>query len=216
MSDSIGLKLEYDNILCGNQTDFSPFYVKKEVSQEDYIALMRYFFEDILGWNPSEVERYASYDIIRRMHLDKIYDKIEFPPELNKATDLFYLAHILYPSFIEVDRKAIILAVYKKVLSGKLKKFPKNFFFLADSENYLFNCLNHAIEENLFFGSAEELYSFFADKDKADPFLEKVRLSTPCRDLYGGLPVAMLHDYLPEDQKDESYYSFFKLMSVLE
>ena len=214
MSDSLGLKMEYDNILAGNQDDFSSAYIKKEAEQEDYMELMRYFFEEIMGWGPVEIEKYVTFDVIERMHMSKILGKIEFPSELDKEKDLFYLSNILYPTSSTNDKRTVILTVYKKVLTGELKKFPKNFFFLADSDNYYFVCLNYAMKENLFFKSIEEVYAFFADTDRASMFLESVRLLVPCRDNYD-IPLDMIHDFLPCDQKDDSCYSYYKLTGIM-
>ena len=209
MSDVIGLKMEYDDILSGKLEDFSPVYMKKDVPQSEYIELLKYCFGEILGWSPADIKNHVSWELIKKLHLQKVLEKIDFPPELDKKQNLFYLANILYPSSAS-DKRTVILTVYKMVLSGESRKFPKNFFYLATGENNLFNCLNYAIHENLFFADVHAIYRFFSDKDKAIPFLTEVKLLTPCTDNYD-TPLDMIHDFLPDEQKDETYYTFYKL-----
>lgn len=214
MDNDLGLLLEYESILCGEQKDFTSTYIKKDTTVKDVACLFHFLFEEILGWSPEEVETYTSPELIEKMHLSRAVKKIKFPPEL-KNTDLFYIACILYPSSVKMEKKAVILAVYKKVLSGRLKKFPKNFFYLADSESYLFNCLNYAINEKLYFENIKDVYSFFYDREKAEAFLSDVRLLTPCNDNYD-YPLDMVHDFLNMEQADDTYYSFYRLKTLLQ
>ena len=61
------------------------------------------------------------------MKLDGLLRYIEFPAELDKHVDLFYIAHLLYPGRIKFDKKELILRTYKEVLDQKLYKFPKEY-----------------------------------------------------------------------------------------
>ena len=97
------------------------------------------------------------------------------------------------------------MAVYKKVLSGELRKFPKNFFMNAKNAENIRICLRYAIRENLSFSSVEELYDFFSNESQAVNFLRKVKLYSVYKDFFH-TPVQMLHESLAESQKNEWLY----------
>lgn len=211
---NIGLIMEYEDILLGKRNEFSTSYLSKDNAENDGMIILKYVFENLLGWSPVTIRDFISPELIRMLHLQRVVNKIEFPPELDKNKDLFYLAWLMYPETVHHTRRDLTLKIYQQVLRGELTKFPKNFFLTARGEMNASICLQYAINQNLCVKTIEELYMMFSDKKRAREFLGKVRLLVPCGDIYE-YPIDMLHDSLPTSQKNEFFYMYGKFLSVL-
>ena len=92
--ENIGLLMEYEEILLKKRKDFTSSYMGKATLQKSACSVFRFAFEDILGWTPEMVRDYTTPELMNILHLRKPLNRIEFPPELDKRTDLFYLACI--------------------------------------------------------------------------------------------------------------------------
>ena len=212
--ENIGLLMEYEDILLGKRKDFSAGYIGQGTSSQDISQILRYAFEKLLHWSPEDVRDYASPGLIRKLHLERIVNKIDFPSGLNPKTDMFYIACFLYPKQIRFSREKLAMQVYQKVIDGKLQKYPKNFFLSADGELNAQICLRYAINQNLYVNSVRELYEFVSDSDKALSWLKSINLQVPCRLIYE-YPIDMLHSCLPASQKDELMYHMGKYHASL-
>lgn len=197
--------MEYEMILLGKRVEFSSTYIKKDTSEDEVRPLLRYVFQDLLGWGAQDIYHYATPKLIQKLHLARVIRKIEYPPELNRNKDLFYLAQIVYPESIHIPQAKLILTVYQRVLSGEMKKFPKNFFLATRSDMYLNICMEYAIEHFLPVYDLKTLYQKFSDTDWAMQFLKRVRLDDPCKSLFE-YPIDMFHESLREEQKNTLYY----------
>lgn len=211
---NIGLILEYEDILLGKKRDFSVSYIGKENAESNALAVIRYAFEELLGWSPTTIRDFVSLELIKKLHLQRAVNKIEFPPELDPKEDLFYLAWLLYPHTVHHTRRDLTLHIYQRVLNGDLIKFPKNFFLTANGELNASICLQYAINQKLYITSIHELYAFFSDFEKAKEFLKEVRLITPCNDIYDA-PIDMLHFCLPKIQRNDLYYYYYRFQNSI-
>lgn len=206
--------MEYEDILLGKKKDFSTTYIGKENIQDNALCVIRYAFEELLQWSPTTIRDFASLELIKKLHLQRAVNKIEFPPELDPKKDLFYLAWLLYPHTVHHTRRDLALQIYQSVLDGKLVKFPKNFFLTANGELNASICLQYAINQRLYISDIKELYLFFSNVKNAKAFLEEVRLLTPCMDIYE-YPIDMLHNCLPRKQQSEFFYRYAKFLTTL-
>lgn len=213
----MGCLIEYEEILLGKRQEFSSLYVQKGAKPEIVAGLLRYAFNNLLGWTPEEVKNYATMEMVGKLRLGNAVKKLSFPAELSmgREKNMFYLVSLMYPEKYGMIKRDIILAAYKAVLSGELPKIPKNFFFKADSQLYTAICLQYAISMNITVRSIKELYAKFADNAWAWNFLKKARLDVPCRDMYR-YPVEMLHDALDEEQKNDLYYHYYLFKASLD
>lgn len=210
---NIGLILEYEDVLLGKKANVSSTYINKDNPEPDVIAVLKYVFEDILGWDPETVRKFTTKELLKQLNLTRLTNKIEFPPELDREKDMFYIAWILYPQTIHHTKRELVLQVYQQVLDGYLVKFPKNFFLTASGEINACICLQYAINQYLKITSIQELYEMFSDINKARDFLREVKLWVPCQDIYDH-PIDMLHDCLGTQRNDLYYmYGRFKAKS---
>lgn len=209
--NDIGLLTEYESILLGNRKDFTTTYLSQPFAQHTCLTLFRYVFEDLLEWTPEMIQYHLTMDIIKKLHLEKPFKKLYYPPELDKEHDLFYLVCLLYPDKFKYSKREIIIRVYEKVLNGTLKKFPKNFFKGIDGAMNLGICMQYAINQNLHVSSIRELYMYFSNLSKINTFLRNVKLYTPCIENYE-YPIDMLHDCLSELDKNELFYYYCRFL----
>lgn len=210
--ENIGMLIEYEDVLLKKRRDFSPAYMGARTLQKDAAVILKFAFEDLLGWTPEMVRDYITPKLIHALHLKKPISKIKFPPELSKKDDLFYLAWMMYPETVNCSKRALTLRVYQKVQNGTLQKFPKNFFADAEGNLNMSICLQYAINQNLFVGSVQELYLFFSDKKKAYGFLKKAKLLAPCLENHE-YPIDMLHASLPDAERNELYYHYGRFLT---
>ena len=212
--DNIGLIMEYEDILLGKRKDFSSEYMGKTTINKDIQAILKYVYEDLLHWTPQTIRDYNNPVLIEKLHLTRPVRKIDFPPELSPEDDLFYIAKFLYPDIIKCSKKNLTLRVYERVISGDLLKYPKKFFSDAEGELNLNICFQYAVSQHMHVKSIEELYDFFADKEKGIEFLKENRLHNPFLDYYE-YPIDLLHASLPTSQKNLLYYVNGRLKSEI-
>ena len=182
---------EYNDILCGIKKRFSK---DANINENSAREVRRFAFSYYLRWSPQDIKTRLTKDILKRLKLDKLFEKYaDFPHELNSKKDMFYYAHWLYPNIIPYDIRTSVLNVYRGVLDGKRNLFSMNFF----NDDYALEraeiCLQEALKRNEF-KNEYEMYALFAS-DKAADFLEKYKLSKPVQMYYKNSPI-LLRFYL--------------------
>lgn len=210
------LMLEYDELLLGNRNSLSQTYFSNSEAASEQAALdiMRYAFETYLRWTPLELCDWLSWNLLELLKLKPFIRFIRFPLELNPEIDLFYIACRLYPQTIRFSETDLTLAVYKKILDGKIRKYPKEFFSGVAGMNRASVCLAYAIEQFLPVDNVYELYEAFG-KTSINQFLKKQKLMTVCNDLFGD-PLDFLHYILPKQQKQLPMYFYCQFASILD
>lgn len=195
---------EYNDILCGIKKRFS-----KDVNLNENTAkeIGRFAFEYYMQWSPHDIKSRLTKDILRKMKLNKLFEKFaSFPHELNSKKDMYYYAHWLYPDLIPYDIRSSVLNVYRGVLDGRRALFSMNFF----NDDYALEraeiCLQEALKRNEF-KNEYEIYAFFAS-DEIGEFLEKYRLTKPTQ-MYYKTPIHFLHSALPDGYKNEFWFNYF-------
>lgn len=209
------LMFEYDELLLGNRNGLSQGYFAngEMASEQNALELMRYAFETYLQWTPFELCDWLSWDVLELLKLKPIVRFVRFPLELNPERDLFYIACKLYPRTIHFSEADLTLAVYKKMLSGEIKKYPKEFFSGAEGMNRAAACLVYAIEQFMPVDNVYDLYAAFG-KSSINRFLRKQKLMMVCNDLFGD-PLDFLHFTLPKQQKQLGMYFYCQFISIL-
>lgn len=223
------LILEYEEVLIGKKKQFSSHYFTGNSQRDCEIAVeaFRYFFNSILMWDIETVEKNFSIDLIKKYKLDKYlmnYIIFENEPndrprfvkkELVKA-DVQQLLKLMYGKKYKIDLRAMVIETYEDVLNNRIQKFPKMFFSAAsEGRAKACICLQHAIDLQNTFGSIEDLYSMFADRNILK-LLSLWRLKD-IAELFYDYPIDYLHEALPDNLKDDDFYKFYydKYMDVL-
>lgn len=192
---------EYDDILLGNRKTFSSAFMSKNNDERICMSVLKYVFKNYLHWSPVEVRDNLTEEIITRMKLLPLINRLPCPDELDRNKDLYYIAWALYPETINVSKKDLIIKVYDDVLSGVRQKFPKEYF--DGNEGYVRArvLMVTMLREHCAgkFNGIEEMYQFFASQ-QGRKLLLKYKLHYPLRELY---PSALhyFHDCLPLDQR---------------
>ena len=188
---------EYEKILCGERKQFHSGYTLTGMNTESVRRVLHYAVEEILDWEPSEMARKLTPEMISRLGLVNIVSKVPFPPGLERSTDYFYYAEFLYPGTCTDEWKSAVLKYYICYLEKARNRLPLG-CPREHKDIYLFNYLEYAILNLLPAGidkdNPKALYGFFSS-DGIDGFLSRAKLSEPCAIQYL-YPVDMLHAYL--------------------
>lgn len=208
--DNQVLLYEYEQILLGNKTGFSPYYFKygNDTSRNQALYIIKFAVEHYLKWDPFDVKHHFTKEIAIQMKLEPLMKYIDFPPELDKETDYYYISAFLYPKIMKIDIKELVLCTYKNVLSGKLCKFPKEYLSGTQGMMRASICLQYMLTQNYTFQSIKAMYKFFSEPSGAKALREH-RLSSICNEIYEH-PIDYLHESLPYAQKDEYWYHYYR------
>ena len=111
--------------------------------------ILRYLFLDKLKMKEYEVAKAAlTADFINEYELSVLVEKAERPPEMNDG-ELFYLLWYVFPDKRPSDDE-LIIKVYRDVLSGKRKNFPRGYFLKnSQVEHRAIVCFRYLCEEVL-------------------------------------------------------------------
>lgn len=211
-SSILGLLKEYEDALANEGKSLLTTYFPYHPNHTAVKNFLRYVFEVLLQWTPEDVQKNLTKDMADRMKLWRVINSLDFPEELNKKEDLWYIAHLLYPEQIAYDRVAYTMSVYENVLSNKNPRIPKWFFSTFNGEINASLCLNMALNRYMTSTTVPELYHFFADTKAAMAFLQDVRLTQACNNFFSS-PLEMLHSSLAPEDRDEYWYSYYSVMS---
>lgn len=161
------LQYEYDEILLGNKKVFSNVFFTGDKLLDNDIALsiIRYVVECYLHWSPQDTRNLFDRSVIKQYKLKTVYAKVIFPSELDKRTDYFYLAVLLYPNKVNISEEEITIRIFEDVMQGRMKRFPKNFFVGTKGNDKLALCLKHLLEVTSAFDDVTDIYKFINSKD---------------------------------------------------
>lgn len=216
------LILEYEEVLVGKKKQFSSYYFSGNKTRDCEIALevFRYFFDSILCWDIETLEQRLCIDLFRKYKLDKfLLGYIIFNNEPNKKVrfvqkeivyaDIQELLRMVYKDRYKTDIRTLTIETYEAVMNKKIMKFPKNFFCVAnDGKAKACICLQYAINNQQTFRNVEELYRVFADRSIVK-LLDKWRIRDIAEQFYNS-PIEYLHDALPDCDKDETFFNYYK------
>lgn len=208
--DKLVLLYEYEQILLGNKTGFAPYYFKygDDTSQNYALYIIKFAVEHYLKWDPWDMKNHYNKEISEKMKLEPLMKYIEYPPELNKETDYYYLSSLLYPNIIRIDIKELVLRTYKNVLDGSLCKFPKEYLSGTKGMMRAGICFQYMLSKYFVFNSIKDMYKFFSEPSGLKA-LKEYRLSNICNEIYEH-SIDYLHESLPKNQQDEYWYHYFR------
>jgi hypothetical protein len=118
MSDSI-IEI-YKEVLEGKKDRFPKNFWNNEGEQKAEIVF-KYLFNEVLKWDNKKILKDFNYAVVSKYKLTFVLEKF-----YNKSIHELLLK--LYPKLILGVSKEIIIDIYKQVLNGKRKRFPKYFW----------------------------------------------------------------------------------------
>ncbi len=157
---------------------------------------------------------YESLDMetMRQWRLHPLLKYIQFPEVLNKEHNVNYLAHIIYPESVPMSAKDICLIIYRQIVNGDIKRFPKNFFAGPKSMDQACICLKYAIDNFLSFTSSEELYDFFGTP-QCLRFLRDYKLNICLKEQFDA-PITAVHLIVPPIQSEEFLFQYYRFWQI--
>lgn len=118
----------YQKILSGEIKTFSPYFFEIRYRKKRIIELVRYLVEGILKITPEEALTKVDVKLLKKYKLDCLLKYVDKPVELEK-NDASHLIIYAYKGQVpEPTQEELTIRMYKRVLSGELKNFPKNYF----------------------------------------------------------------------------------------
>ena len=102
---------------------------------------------------------------------------IDFPAEVPFA-DPRYILSLLYPHRVRMNQEKLIEDIYKEVLAGNGKQFPREYFAGGLGFKRFCFCIKFLLENYKPFTDLEEIYDFF-DSAIGKKFLYDYRLKVP-------------------------------------
>lgn len=206
---------EYERMLLGAKKELSAYFTINDYCKEDMaIDLIRYAVKTYLGWDSEKAANCLTLEHLKLLKLDMMINFFNPPPEIVLPDDFFYVISKLYPNKVELNLRELTVNVYKKILSGKMPRFPKGFFDAGKGVLRAIYCLQYAINQNLLFTSVEEGYKYFASMN-ANKFLKSQKLSAPMASIFN-TPIEYYHETLDSDSQSEYLLEYYKFKKEME
>lgn len=173
--------IDYDDSLIGRipYVDAYNFYGPEPggANQAKALSCVKYAIEEVLQWDEdTAVKKFDDY-IIREMKLYKIISYIDFPTEVPMG-DARYILSLLYPHRVRMNQEKLIEDIYKGVLEGNGKQFPREYFAGGIGFKRFCYCIKFLLENYMPFDNIEDIYIFF-DSPQGKKFLYEYRLKVP-------------------------------------
>lgn len=143
----------YEKVLSGEKKTFSPYFFEAEHRKDTVIILLRYLIEEKLKISPKAALNVLTNDLLSQYKLTILLKYVNIPPEY-KGEEAKYLVYYAYKgtskSLPEPSQKELTIYLYKKILNGELKTFPKNYFLDGlNGEKKVQICLEYLCNEVL-------------------------------------------------------------------
>ena len=201
--------LEYEKILSGQRQNFPPhFFNDSEIrNRENAIAIVKYALCDILGWGPDVIIKSLDKRVIRDLKLDTVLPYIKIPDEFAGDIDGRFFAHLIYPDRYHYNSDDLTIEIYKRLISGRKKGIPKNFFKDEAGRHRARLCFSYALRNLFTFSSIEEVYETFYEI-KGKSFLSSAMLTGAVEEF--DTPLDLLHESLADTQKDDFLFHYYK------
>lgn len=118
----------YRKILNREIKTFSPYFFELRYRKKRICELVRYLVEEILNITPEEALTQVNKKVLKKHKLDCLLKYVEKPIELDKD-DCSHLIIYAYKGRVpEPTPEELTIRLYKRVLAGEMKNFPKNYF----------------------------------------------------------------------------------------
>lgn len=201
--------IDYDDALIGliPYVDAYNFYGPDAggANQSKALSCIRYAIEEVLQWDEeTAIKKFDEY-IIREMKLQKILNYIDFPTEIPFGSPRYILS-LLYPNKVRINPDKLIEDVYREVLEGTGKQFPREYFAGGIGFKRFCFCIKYLLESYKTFDNIEDIYLFF-DSPKGKRFLYDYRLKVPA-DQFSINMVDVVRYITQEEEDSELIYHF--------
>lgn len=195
------------------ETELKKKKLSDDEKERDALSVVRYIVENVLGWTPEEAMVHITTDIGRRLRMDALLKYVDSPMEVMLSEDYRWLIHKAYPSQTRYDTQEPLFNMYHKIISGEIKRFPRNFFMGKDGRKKASALFRDYISRNIPAGSISELYDIFSNSANGWNILRNAHLYHETAPYYSS-PLEFLHDTLGQEA-DRLLYSYYQYMSAM-
>jgi len=150
-----------------------------QAKQEQALQILKYVIDVLIDKTPEEAlmqfevpgeaEKYKE-----TWKLDTVIEYVHFPPGIKK-NNYKYLFSLIFPKQIKYDEEEQTLGIYRKLLSGEIPRFPRN-FFQRNADEKLIQMLHEYIHTHMRVTSIDKLYEKFRDPVAGNKILKDARL----------------------------------------
>ena len=209
------LYTDYENVLIGQLKEIPAYHFYGQdptlSNERTAVELIRYAFENILGWEKDDIKKKLDTYMLTVMRLTKLLKYIEWPVEVKKG-NLQYVLYLLYPDDFQMNPQELTVDTYLKILANETN-FPKEYFIGTEGFYRYCICFKYAITNFKAFKSVEEIYLFFSSP-AGNRFLVKYKIFTPVEiltiDVYD-----VIHAITEGMEYSDAYYVLYKLTKEL-
>lgn len=143
----------YEKVLSGEKKSFSPYFFETINRKDTVVILLRYLIEEKMKVTPEEALNILTNESLQQYKLTILLKYVTIPQEY-KNEEAKFLIYYAYrgtdKALQEPSQKELIINLYKKILSGELKTFPKNYFLDGlNGEKKVKICLEYLCNEVL-------------------------------------------------------------------
>ena len=182
--------------------------------ENDALAVVRYAITNILGWTSQEAFVFFNKEVMQKLKLDQACKYIQFPRDLSPNSDYWWIIYKAFPTQVSYEPYQRVLNMYKRLLKGEIKHFPRNVFDGTEGAEYLNSLLHYFISENIPANTVEDLYDAFGHSANIVKELKKAKLFYAYKNKFYS-PLDWLHSSL-EDESNSLYYHYQQYMDVFE
>ena len=163
------IKKEYEMMYIDTaKKNLSNLYFRgltRERQQLLALEVIRFAVENYLRWEPEDVARYMSREVLDKMRLSSVVKRyIDFPVEYSKEYELTYLCYLLYPDVYHLDMEEQVMHLYGKIMNGELANFPSQ-WMESDQGIMRFQIIFCYVLSGLRYSSIEDAYRDFASPE---------------------------------------------------
>ena len=181
--------------------------------EKDALSIVRHVVKDVLGWTPEQAMEHIDAEVARRARLDMLFKYIDCPMEVVRGEDYQWMVHKAFPSETRYDGTEQLFRIYDLVLSGRMKKFPRNFFTGERGMEKVVTLFRSYVSRNVPASSIADLYRIFSDNARGWNILRDAHLYYEVAPAYSS-PLEFLHDSIGAEA-DDFLYSFYQFNAAV-
>jgi len=176
----------YERVLSGELKNFSPYFFAPERRKERITTVFKHLIENKLNMTPEKALNELSVSVFRKYKLQGVIRHIHSGGRISDRELCIKVLKYVYPSLVVPSEEDCALSLYKEILEGKVKSFPKGYFSESSTgEKKAIACLKYLCLEHLSLNKDVILEYFRNMKNcDAEKFLRKYKLWCAADTLY--------------------------------
>jgi len=176
----------YEKLLAGEIKNFSPYFLDISKRKERVSTIFKYLIENKLNMSPEQALDQLTLEMISNFKLAPLIKHIHKGKPLPEKEICLKILKYVYPTLSHPTNEEMAILLYKDILEGKVKNFPKCYFWEGViGEKRAIACLRYLCLEVVGL-KEDEIVEHFKSKSlsEAEKFLRKYKLWTAADTLF--------------------------------